>query len=105
MGRLTMFVQPTMSTQPSKNVFRDLGFDREEAENLRIRSDLMIILTEYIERAKLNANRRASHRKLQQTAVSDSDFLKRNSAYRRVEKLCKVIFEILEQLFSGFWKS
>jgi len=31
------------------NVFRDLGFDPEEAENLRIRADLMIQLTKLIE--------------------------------------------------------
>jgi predicted XRE-type DNA-binding protein len=29
------------------NVFLDLGFDRAEAENLRLRSDLMIRLTDY----------------------------------------------------------
>jgi predicted XRE-type DNA-binding protein len=32
----------------SGNVFRDLGFPREEAENLKIRSDLMIRLTRVI---------------------------------------------------------
>jgi hypothetical protein len=42
---------------------------------------------------------------LQQAAVSESDFLKWNSAYRPIEKLCKVIFEIPEQPFGGLWKS
>lgn len=32
----------------SGNVFADLGFSRDEAENLRIRSDLMIRLTRMI---------------------------------------------------------
>jgi predicted XRE-type DNA-binding protein len=32
----------------SDNVFEDLGFDREEAANLKIRADLMIDLREYI---------------------------------------------------------
>lgn len=32
----------------SKNVFRDLGFGTEDAENLRIRSALMIVLTEHV---------------------------------------------------------
>ena len=34
----------------SEDVFRDLGFDVDESENLRIRSDLMICLSEVIER-------------------------------------------------------
>jgi|SoiMetStandDraft_2_1073263.scaffolds.fasta_scaffold259031_2 predicted XRE-type DNA-binding protein len=34
--------------QGSDNVFEDLGFDREEAANLKIRADLMIDLREYI---------------------------------------------------------
>jgi len=29
-------------TRGSGNVFRDLGFDKEEAENLKLRSELMI---------------------------------------------------------------
>jgi len=33
----------------SGNVFRDLGFDREEADNLKIRADLMIEATRLIE--------------------------------------------------------
>jgi predicted XRE-type DNA-binding protein len=32
----------------SDNIFEDLGFDREEAANLKIRADLMIDLREYI---------------------------------------------------------
>ena len=34
----------------TRNVFRDLGFDFEESENLRIRSELMIELSEQIEK-------------------------------------------------------
>jgi hypothetical protein len=33
----------------SGNVFRDLGFSDDEAENLRVRSDLMISLSKLIE--------------------------------------------------------
>jgi predicted XRE-type DNA-binding protein len=36
-------------TNRNTNVFRDLGFNRHEAENLRVRSDLMIELVERIE--------------------------------------------------------
>ena len=35
-------------TQGSDNVFEDLGFDAEEAINLRIRVDLMLDLRQYI---------------------------------------------------------
>ena len=31
------------------NIFKDLGFDDQEAENLKIRSDLMMKLTRFIE--------------------------------------------------------
>ncbi len=35
------------------NVFRDLGFDKEEAANLLIRSKLMVEIKKFIERKKL----------------------------------------------------
>lgn len=35
-------------TVSSGNIFRDLGFDAEEAENLRLRADLMIRLEQVI---------------------------------------------------------
>ncbi len=34
--------------QGSENVFEDLGFDAEEAVNLKIRADLMLKLRQYI---------------------------------------------------------
>lgn len=36
-------------TQCSDNIFDDLGFDRSEAANLKIRADLMLALKEYIQ--------------------------------------------------------
>ena len=39
----------TKIQRSKRNVFRDLGFDIDEAENLRIRSDLMIELSELIQ--------------------------------------------------------
>ncbi len=36
-------------TQGSGNVFEDLGFDIEEAANLKVRADLMIDLRNFIE--------------------------------------------------------
>ncbi|MBI4829939.1 MAG: XRE family transcriptional regulator [Nitrospinae bacterium] len=40
-------------SKSSGNVFLDAGFSREEAENLRIRSSLMMELERYIVREKL----------------------------------------------------
>ena len=37
----------------SGNVFRDLGFSREESENLKIRTDLMIQLSKLIDARQL----------------------------------------------------
>ena len=39
----------TKIQRSKRNVFRDLGFDIDESENLRIRSDLMIELSELIQ--------------------------------------------------------
>ena len=36
-------------TQGQDNVFEDLGFDAEEATNLKIRADLMLDLRQYIQ--------------------------------------------------------
>lgn len=36
-------------TQASENIFVDLGFSPQEAENLRIRADLMLTLRDLIE--------------------------------------------------------
>ncbi len=35
--------------QGGENVFEDIGFDRAEAVNLRVRADLMLDLRKYIE--------------------------------------------------------
>ena len=40
-------------TRSTGNVFADLGFDKETAENLRIRADLMIELRDVIQRKGL----------------------------------------------------
>lgn len=39
----------TKIQRSKRNVFRDLGFDIDESENLRIRSDLMVELSELIQ--------------------------------------------------------
>lgn len=55
----------------SGNVFRDLGFSREESENLKIRSDLMIRLTELIEARGLTQTQAAALFGVSQPRVSD----------------------------------
>ena len=53
------------------NVFRDLGFSAEEAENLRIRADLMIRLSELIEDCGLTQAQAAKLLGVTQPRVSD----------------------------------
>lgn len=55
----------------SGNVFRDLGFSREESENLKIRSDLMIRLTKLIEARGLTQTQAAALFGVSQPRVSD----------------------------------
>ena len=53
------------------NVFRDIGFSREEAENLKIRSELMIRLTRLIDTRGLTQAQAAALFRVTQPRVSD----------------------------------
>ena|SRR5258708_39036498 len=55
----------------SGNVFRDLGFPASESEHLKIRSDLMILLTKLIEERGLTQSQAAHLLKVTQPRVSD----------------------------------
>jgi len=55
----------------SGNVFRDLGFSREEAENQRIRSELMVRLARLIEDRGLTQAEAAKMLGVSQPRVSD----------------------------------
>ena len=55
----------------SENVFRDLGFGTEEAENLRIRADLMIQLGKLIKSKRLTQAGAARLFGVTQPRVSD----------------------------------
>jgi predicted XRE-type DNA-binding protein len=58
--------------QPSSgNVFKDLGFSEEEAENLKIRADLMIELSKLIEAQNLTQAAAAKLLGVTQPRVSD----------------------------------
>ena len=53
------------------NVFRDLGFDAAESENLRLRSDLMIELSKLIQSRRLTQAKAAAMFGVSQPRVSD----------------------------------
>src|SRR6478672_12560885 len=53
------------------NVFRDLGFDAAESENLRLRSDLMIELSKLIASRRLTQAKAATMFGVSQPRVSD----------------------------------
>jgi predicted XRE-type DNA-binding protein len=61
----------TKIRRSSGNVFRDLGFSREEAENLKIRTDLMIRLSRLIESRGLTQAEAARVFGVSQPRVSD----------------------------------
>ena len=58
-------------TPSSGNVFRDLGFSREEAEHLLIRSDLMIAVQKALERRAVKQAEAAKILGVTQPRVSD----------------------------------
>ncbi len=55
----------------SGNVFVDLGFDTEEAENLRVRSELMMELAKLVKRRRLTQDKAAKLLGVTQPRVSD----------------------------------
>lgn len=61
----------TKMERSSGNVFRDIGFGAEEAENLRLRSELMIHIRELIERRRLTQAAAAKLFGVTQPRVSD----------------------------------
>lgn len=62
---------PTEVHPSSGNVFSDLGFGPEEAQNLKIRADLMIELAKLIERRGLTQAAAAKLLGVTQPRVSD----------------------------------
>jgi predicted XRE-type DNA-binding protein len=62
---------PTRIRRSSGNVFRDLGFSSEEAENLKMRTDLMIQLSKLIQARRLTQAEAAGLFGVTQPRVSD----------------------------------
>jgi len=61
----------TKIERSSGNVFRDLGFGTQEAENLRVRSELMIQIRKLIEQRRLTQAGAAKVFGVTQPRVSD----------------------------------
>ena len=61
----------TKIRRSSGNVFRDLGFDREEAEHLKLRSALMIEIRKVIETRELTQAAAAGLFGVSQPRISD----------------------------------
>jgi len=61
----------TKVTRSSGNVFKDLGFSTEEAEHLKLRSDLMIHLRKLIEARGLTQAQAAALFGVTQPRISD----------------------------------
>lgn len=58
-------------TRSSGNVFKDLGFEREEAENLRVRAELMSEIEKYIRRKGMTQAEAAKRLGVTQPRISD----------------------------------
>ena len=58
-------------TKGHENVFVDCGFSPEEAENLRLRSDMMVALRSYIETQGLSAEAASELLKVPTRKVND----------------------------------
>jgi predicted XRE-type DNA-binding protein len=61
----------TKIRRSSGNVYRDLGFDREEAEHLKLRSELMIEIRKEIEARRLTQAAAAALFGVSQPRISD----------------------------------
>jgi predicted XRE-type DNA-binding protein len=58
-------------TESSGNVFEDLGFDRDEAENLKLRARLMISLRRFIDEQGMTQSEAADVFGVTQPRISD----------------------------------
>ena len=61
----------TRVRRSSGNVFSDLGFSKQDAENLKIRTDLMIRLSELIDARRLTQAEAARLFEVTQPRISD----------------------------------
>lgn len=59
------------TTKSSNNIFKDLGFQGEEAENLRVRAMLMTAIEKYIRSEKMTQAEAARKLGVTQPRISD----------------------------------
>jgi predicted XRE-type DNA-binding protein len=59
------------TTKSSNNVFKDIGFHREEAENLKMRAMLMTAIEKYIQKERLTQAQAAKRLRVTQPRISD----------------------------------
>jgi predicted XRE-type DNA-binding protein len=75
--------------QGSDNVFEDLGFDAEEAANLKVRADLMLDLRKYIQTKGWNQNQAAAF--FGETQPRISNLIKGEISRFSVDKLINML--------------
>ena len=78
-------------TQGSQNIFDDLGFEPEEALNLKIRADLMLSIRHYIQSQGWTQKKGASFFGETQPRISDlmNGDIERFSIDKLVQMLCR----------------
>lgn len=64
-------IKETLITKGSGDVFADLGFSPAESRNLRIRSEMMTALRDFIEKEGLTQAEAAKRLKVSQPRISD----------------------------------
>lgn len=90
-------------TEGSNNVFRDLGFSDEEAENLRIRSQLMISIKRYIKDQGWTQKEAAEHLGETQPRISElvNGKIGRFSIDKLIDMHAKAGLRVEVSVFSG----
>ena len=80
----------------SGNVFADLGFAPEEAENLRVRAELMIALKSYIKARGWTQQEAARHFRVAQPRISE--IFQGKIGLFTVDKLIKMLAHVGRQV-------
>ena len=80
----------------SGNVFADLGFAAEEAENLRVRTELMIALKSYIKAQRWTQQEAARHFGVAQPRISE--IFQGKIGLFTVDKLIKMLAHVGQQV-------
>jgi predicted XRE-type DNA-binding protein len=83
-------------TKSSGNVYADLGFEAEEAENRRIRGVLMMEIERYIKRSGLKQAQAAAYFGVRQPEISH--LLNRNIDRFSIDKLVNMASQIGKQI-------